>query len=69
MSIERTWRCDAPDCDRHAGPYPHAHEPPGFVTVYEGVSTKAHPELMGVFCSRDCAMRYCAQFEPPEIVS
>ena len=69
MSIERTWRCDASDCERHTGAFPHPHPPPGFLMLlYEGISTQTVPALVGIFCGNDCLLRHAAATEASETI-
>lgn len=60
MSVERTFYCDGPDCERHV--QTQKPRPPVFLTVdqFEG------PELH--FCGWDCALRYAGNVEPEETI-
>lgn len=63
MSVERTFYCDAQDCDRHISTL--AINAPGFVTTIERdpiATTELH------FCSWDCVLKYAASREPVEII-
>jgi hypothetical protein len=60
MSIERTFYCDGPECDRHvtAG----ATRPTtGVIFVTEGSSATLH------FCTWDCVLKYAATKPPSEV--
>lgn len=64
MSVERTFHCDGPDCERHVKT--QKLRPPTFVTVLEndgfGVEFESH------FCGWDCVLRHAGQKEPEEII-
>lgn len=68
MTVERTFRCDGPECDGHmthcVTPVPPC---PGWLVVHEtnGVGVDDEPRI---FCSWDCCMKYAAQFPAPEII-
>lgn len=58
MSIERTFYCDGPECERHV--VTADTRPPTFLTVAED-DQESH------FCSWDCVLRFAAE-KPPETV-
>jgi hypothetical protein len=60
MSIERTFYCDGPDCDRHVRTT--STLPPVFLTVSEGADHASH------FCGWDCVLRFAATKEPEEVI-
>ena len=59
VGIERTYFCDAPDCDVHgASATPPPYIPWGFIETrqcHPGGSEERH-----YFCSWDCAMKFAA---------
>lgn len=62
MSVERTFRCDGPECDRHV--HTRRSDPPegsGFLSV-----TGDGPELH--FCGWDCLLRHSASKEPEQVI-
>jgi hypothetical protein len=61
MSTERIVYCDGPDCECHARTAAKGRQPTGFLCV-TGDGEPRH------FHNWECAMRYAAQFEPPEII-
>lgn len=58
MSIERTFCCDGPECERHVRTT--GTRPPMFLTVAEA-DHESH------FCGWNCVLRYAAE-KPPEVV-
>lgn len=60
MSVERTFYCDGPDCERHVKTT--GTRPPMFLTVTE------HPDHESHFCGWDCVLKYAATKPPEEIV-
>lgn len=60
MSIERTFHCDAEDCDCHVRT--PGTRPPTFLTVREDSGDEIH------FCSWDCVMRYSAAMPPTDVI-
>jgi hypothetical protein len=63
MSIERTFYCDGPECERHvqtALSRPTA----GFIFVTEGGSAATLH-----FCNWDCVMKYAATKPPLEVIA
>jgi hypothetical protein len=60
MSIERTFYCDGPDCDRHVRTT--GTRPPMFLTVSEDADHESH------FCGWDCVLRFAAAKEPEEVI-
>jgi hypothetical protein len=62
VSVERTFRCDGPDCERHM--VTQKTVPEAFLTVTQPIdSLEMH------FCGWDCVLRHAGQQEPEEIVS
>lgn len=59
MSIERTFYCDGPDCERHVRTA--KTKPSAFITVTEPGAT-LH------FCGWDCVLRHAGTKEPEEVV-
>lgn len=69
MTMEGTFYCDGPNCERHAriGPTTLAEGKliPGFLRVVEyGDAGTEH--ALG-FCGWDCVLRYAGQKEPEEV--
>lgn len=70
MKLEGTIHCEGPDCESHAHVGADTMEaerlPIGFVKLiwYGG---NGRDSLHG-FCSMDCAMKFAAKFDPPEII-
>jgi hypothetical protein len=60
MSIEHTFYCDGPDCERHVRS--QESSPPTFLEVTD------HPAKLH-FCGWDCVLRHAAQKEPETLVS
>ncbi len=60
VSVERTFRCDGPNCERHL--VTTLPEPAVFLTVKRDVDPDSH------FCGWDCVLRYAGQIQPEEIV-
>ena len=60
MSIERTFFCDGPECERHVRSATR-HSP--FLTVTERSEATLH------FCGWDCVLRYAAAQEPEIVIS
>lgn len=60
MSIERTFYCDGPDCERHVRTIDT--RPPAFLTLTEDADRELH------FCTWDCVLRHAAGKPPTEIV-
>lgn len=63
MSIERTFYCDGPDCDRHATSIAKRPET-GFLFV-----TEAGPAATLHFCTWDCVLKYAATKPPSEVLT
>jgi hypothetical protein len=64
MAIERTYYCDAPDCEHHgASATPPPYVPWGFLEVRQ---TLPGGEETWHACSWDCLMKLGASFPPPE---
>jgi hypothetical protein len=61
LSIERTFYCDAPDCEGHARTA-RLGAPFGMLTV-----TGIHDRTTH-FCSWDCVLKYAAAQEPVETI-
>lgn len=62
MSVERTFYCDGPDCERHVKT--RKGMPPVFLMVMS-----REPERISMhFCGWDCILRYAGQREPEEII-
>jgi hypothetical protein len=62
MSIERTFYCDGPECERHvqtALSRPQA----GFIFVTTGDSATLH------FCNWDCVLKYAGTKPPVEEIA
>ncbi len=59
MSVERTFYCEGPECERHATTQQLRH--PMFLTIIEE-DAEHH------FCGWDCVLRYAGQKEPEEII-
>lgn len=62
VSLDRTFYCDGPDCDRHVRTMKLS--PPMFLTVTEH-ETRDH---VSHFCGWDCVLRHAATKEPAEVV-
>lgn len=60
MSIERVFRCDGPECERHVQTV--SPRPPVFLTVREG-SDSLH------FCTWDCLLKHAASKPPSEALA
>jgi hypothetical protein len=60
MSVERTFYCDGPDCDRSVRTI--QTRSPHFLTVSEGADDEGH------FCGWDCLLRFAADKPPEEVV-
>ena len=61
VTIERTFYCDGPDCERHARTL--ARRPlSGFILVTEDGAATLH------FCGWDCVLKYAAAKPPEEVV-
>lgn len=61
MSIERTFYCNGPECERHvttAMSRPSAC----FIFVTDGHLATLH------FCGWDCVLKYAATIEPEEVI-
>lgn len=63
MSIERTFYCDGPDCERHVRTASRRPEA-GYIFVTEGGSAATLH-----FCNWDCVLKHAAAKPPVEIVS
>ena len=64
MAIERTFYCDAPECDGHvrtAG----RRTAPGMITAKDRMGG---PTATLHFCSWDCVLKYAATVEPVETI-
>lgn len=64
MATERTFYCDAPECERHVST--RSHRPgigSGFLFVTEGSAATLH------FCGWDCVLRYAAAKPPEEVIA
>lgn len=61
MSVERTFHCDGPDCERHVRSF--AARPPVFLTITELGARTLH------FCGWDCVLRCAAAKEPEAIIA
>lgn len=61
MTIERTFRCDGPDCERGVSDAAH-REPGGRFLTLTGWGKSLH------FCGWDCLLRRAAAFEPETII-
>lgn len=59
MSVERTFYCDGPDCERHVRTMKVT--PPMFLTLSE----EGHESH---FCGWDCVLRLAATKEPEEVI-
>lgn len=59
MAIQRTYYCDAPDCENHAATAATGRTAMGFLRV-SGDGPALH------FCTWDCVMRFAAAKEPTE---
>jgi hypothetical protein len=62
MSLERTYYCDGPDCERHVRSV--APRPGGFLFVTGGDSTATLH-----FCTWDCVLRFAAVKPPTEVIA
>jgi hypothetical protein len=60
MAIERIFRCDGPDCERHVRTT--GVRPPMFLIVAEDADHELH------FCGWDCILKYAAEKPPEEVV-
>lgn len=58
--IERTFRCDGPDCLRHV--VTQSDRPPTFLVLGQDPGPDLH------FCVWDCVLRYAGAIEPEEII-
>lgn len=66
MSIERTYFCEAPDCEHHvrtASPPPYL--PHGTIETRE---VDDQGDVAHHFCSWDCLMKYAAEQPVPEVL-
>jgi hypothetical protein len=61
MAIERTYYCDAPDCEHHATTAARGRMAMSFLRV-SGDGPAQH------FCGWECVLKYAASKEPPEII-
>lgn len=61
MSIERTFYCDGPDCERHVRTA--SARPAAFLTVTAPGERSLH------FCGWDCVLRHAATKEPETVIS
>jgi hypothetical protein len=61
MSIERTYHCDGPECERHASTAAQ-RMPVGFLRV------SSSDEPTRYFCGWDCLLRFAATIEPEEVI-
>lgn len=59
MSVERVFRCDGPECERHV--QTTSTRPPVFLTLAEDAGPDLH------FCSWDCVLRCAAEKPPSEV--
>jgi hypothetical protein len=61
LSIERTFYCDAAECERHVTT---AERRPrgGFLFVGDEMGNELH------FCTWDCVLKYAAAIEPSEVI-
>ena len=62
--IDRTYRCDGPDCTTHATT--SGDQPVGFIVASERTPG---PRYVRHFCSWDCVLRFAARIEPMEEIS
>jgi hypothetical protein len=60
MAVERIFRCDGPDCERHV--QTASTQPPVFLTVTEDAGAELH------FCSWDCILKHAATKPPAEVI-
>lgn len=60
MSVERTFHCDGPDCERSVRT--PKTSPPMFIVVAEHGGDDLH------FCGWDCVLRHAATKEPELVV-
>ena len=65
MSVQHTFACDGPDCERHVKT--HGPQPPTFLTVTENPGYPHEPIATLHFCGWDCALKYGATIEPEEV--
>jgi hypothetical protein len=61
MSIEQTFHCDGPDCERRVSGAAH-REPGGRFLTVTGWAKALH------FCGWDCVLKYAATKEPEQII-
>jgi hypothetical protein len=61
MSIERTFHCDGPDCERHVRTA--AARPASGLLTITGESRALH------FCGWDCVLRHASTKEPEQVIS
>lgn len=67
MSVQRTYYCEAPDCEAHASTAtPPPYLPVGFLGVRESEPGAMQEERH--FCGWECVMRYAATLPPPESI-
>lgn len=60
MSVEHTFRCEGPDCERHV--ITQRDRPPVFLTVLADDGPDLH------FCGWDCVLRYAATIQPEQVI-
>ena len=61
MSVERIFRCDGPECERHV--QTRQARPPMFLVVTPvGEAADLH------FCGWDCVLRHAATKEPETVI-
>lgn len=69
MKRDTTYHCEAPDCESHQASALPAAEAPITGWVVLRLRLPSHPVVEHDFCSTDCAMKWCAQIDPPEIIT
>lgn len=60
MSVERIFRCDGPECERHV--QTPLIRPPVFLTVSPDEGDDLH------FCTWDCVLKHAAEKPPSEVI-
>lgn len=66
MSIERTYHCDGPDCERHGSSVtPPPYIPWGFLEVRQ---SSGQGDQSRHFCGWDCVMKFAATFPAEEVI-
>lgn len=67
MSIERIFRCDGPDCERHVRT--KGEQPPTFLTLMENPGFPHERGSLRHFCGYDCLLKHAGEFPPEEMIA